>query len=272
MNSDDLKKISAIAMKNLKIKFRNWQSYLFAIGFPIFFTIIFYLVFGLDPIPGTDYRIYDLGIAGMMVYAAVFGIANAATALSQEKDTKTLLRLDTTPIGRSKIFLGTLISEFMFLVIQLLIMFTLAYGIFRLVWFEFNFGLLVFGFFLMILFGISMVGIGIIISAYAKTADSAVGISMMILLPISFLSGALMPLDFGIVYFMPPFYPFQIYKQVVVLGDNFWLDPFKVNSLDLFNAESFFGLPIWGAFLIMVAYTIIFLVIGIYLFQKKTLN
>ncbi|MHA1755794.1 MAG: ABC transporter permease [Promethearchaeota archaeon] len=272
MIKDEIGQVLAIANKNLKVKFRNWQSYLFAIGFPIFFTLIFFPVFGMDAIPGTNYHVFDLAIAGMFVYAAAFGVTNSATSLSLEKDSGTLLRLDTTPIGRTKIFLGTLVSEFIFLVVQLTIMFILAYGIFHLIWYEFNPGLLIFGYFLMILFGISMVGMGILISAYSKTADAAVGISLMIMLPIVFLSGALMPMDSWIVYFMPPFYPFQIYRQVVVLGENFWLDPFKVNALDIFNADSFFGIPIWGAFLIIIAYTIVFLIIGIYLFQKKTIS
>ena len=37
-----LEQIMAIAVKNLKLKFRNWHTYLYTLGFPIMFTLIFY--------------------------------------------------------------------------------------------------------------------------------------------------------------------------------------------------------------------------------------
>ena len=272
MIKNDISNIVAITVKNMKVKFRNWQTYLFAFGFPLFFTFIFFPIFGLDPIPGTDYRIFDLAIAGMFVYAASFGITNASTALCGEKDKGMLVRLDTTPIGRRKIFIGTLLSELVFLTLQLLMMFIIAYAILRLYWYNYDPFLLIFGFGLMLIFGFACVGIGIVISSYAKSTDVAVGISLMIVMPMVFMSGALMPLDWPIIYFMLPFYPFQIYRQVVVLGENFWFDCFKLGGIDVFNAQPFFNIPIWGAFLFTIGYTILFILVGIYLFQKKTLS
>ena len=259
-------------MKNLKIKLRNWHTYLYTLGFPIIFTLLFYFMFGgqdVDGMPG--WTVFDFAIAGMFVYAASFGTINAASAFSYEKHQGTLIRLDTTPVGRGKIFIGTLVSEAVILVIQLIIMFVLGYVVLQLRWYNTNVGLLFIGFLVMFVFGLSTLGLGIIISAYAKTQDAAVGIAMMYALPITFLSGAMVPFESVIVYAFPPFYAFQIYKQVVLMGENFWTTQLMYN--DPFNTGlGYTNIPLWGAFLIIVAFLVVTLVVGIKLFQRKTLT
>ncbi len=270
-----LDQILAIAVKNLKLKFRNWHTYLYTFGFPIMFTLIFYFALGqpFDPvIPGKeDWVIFDFGFAGMLIYTASFGTINAASAFSHEKYQGTLVRLDTTPVGRGKIFIGTLISESVTLVIMLVLMFLLGYGALGVHMHEQNVGLLFIGFLIMFIFGLSTVGLGIIISAYAKTEDAAIGLAMMYVLPITFLSGAMMPLESNLVYAFPPFYAFQAYKQVVLLGDNFWTTNLAFN--DPYNKGlGYTNIPLWGAFLIIIAFLVVTLIVGILLFQRKTLK
>jgi ABC-type transport system involved in multi-copper enzyme maturation permease subunit len=124
----ELEKITAIAVKNLKIKFRSSQTYLYSFGFPILFTFVFYFVFKSISIPG-GFNVFDLAFSSVLIYAASFGTINAAVSLTREKDRGTLMRLDTMSIGRARIFLGTLTSESVFLVIQLLLIALLGYGI-----------------------------------------------------------------------------------------------------------------------------------------------
>ncbi len=270
-----LEQIMAIAKKNLKLKFRNWHTYLYTFGFPIMFTFIFYFALG-QPLESLDprfagWKIFDFGFAGMLIYAASFGTINAASAFSHEKQVGTLVRLDTTPVGRGKIFIGTLISESVTLIIMQIIMFVLGYGALGLHMFEQNVFLLFFGFLIMLIFGLSTVGLGIIISAYAKSEDAAIGLAMMYVLPVSFMSGVLMPLESPIVYAFPPFYAFQAYKQVVLFGDNFWTTNMMQNDPYL-TGLGYTSLPLWGAFLIIVGFLVITLVLGILLFQRKTLT
>ncbi|NVM30375.1 MAG: ABC transporter permease [Candidatus Helarchaeota archaeon] len=264
--------IVAIAIKNLKIKLRNWHTYLYTLGFPIIFTILFFFMFGSQDIVGMPgWVVFDFAIAGMLVYAASFGTINAASAFSYEKHQGTLIRLDTTPVGRDNIFIGTLVSEAFLLIIQLIIMFILGYAVMGLKWHNNNMGLLLIGFLIMFIFGLSTLGLGIIISAYAKTEDAAVGIAMMYALPITFLSGAMVPFDSPIVYAFPPFYAFQIYKQVVLLGENFWTTNLMFN--DPYNTGlGYTSIPLWGAFLIIIAFLAVTILIGILLFQRKTLK
>ncbi|MHA2225789.1 MAG: ABC transporter permease [Candidatus Hodarchaeales archaeon] len=266
----ELRQIIAISTKNLKIKFRSYQTYLYAFGFPILFTFIFYFVFKSIEVPG-GFNVFDLAFSSVLIYAASFGTINAAVSLTNEKHRGTLIRLDTTTIGRTKIFLGTLLSESVFLVIQLLVIIFLGYGLLGVQWHQRNLFLLVVGLIIVFLFGISTLGIGIVISAYAKTADSATGISMCYVMPILFLSGILIPFESPIVYIFPPFWANQLYQQIVILGDNMLIDFVRFNSLSLFEAN-FSLIPLWGAVLIILVITAFSLTFGILLFQRKTMS
>ncbi|MBN2152950.1 MAG: ABC transporter permease [Candidatus Lokiarchaeota archaeon] len=262
--------VLAIASKNLRIKMRTPQTFIFSFGFPIMFTLMFYFAFGTNEImPG--WTIYDTAISGMMIYAASFGTSSAATSLSDEKQHGTLLRLDTTPVGRSRLFVGTLLSEAVFMVIQLGIMVVLAYGVLGLRWHDYDAGRLVAGYLIMLVFGLSTIGVGIIISAYAKSVDAAVGISMMYIMPVIFLSGAMTPFASEVQYFLPPFWANALYRQVVVLGHDFWTGAVQATSTNPF-VEEFLPVPLWGAMLIVLAFLVATTALGIKLFQKKTLT
>jgi ABC-type transport system involved in multi-copper enzyme maturation permease subunit len=269
MNHTSLDMILAIATKNLKIKYATYQTYLYTIGFPLMFTLLFYFIFGNQEAFG-GFKVFDFSISGMIIYAASFGTISAALSLTQEKQRGTLLRLDTTPVGRDKIFLGTLLSEATFLVIQMLIMFVLGYAVLGLKWHHNDPVLLLFGFLIAFFFGLSTLGLGIIISAFAKTADSALGISMVYAMMSVFISGALVPFQSPVVYCFPPFYANMIYRQIVVLGDNFWTSTLRFADMQMTPDPN--GIPLWGAFLILLAFLLATLIIGIKLFQRKTLT
>ena len=266
----EIQQISAIAVKNLKIKFRSYQTYLYAFGFPLLFTFIFLFVFKAIEVPG-GYNVFDLAFSSVLIYAASFGTINAAVSLTSEKHRGTLMRLDTTPIGRTKIFIGTLLSESVFLAIQLLLMVFLGYGFLGVRFHQQNLLLLIIGLILIFIFGISTLGIGIVISAYAKTADAATGISMCYVMPVLFLSGIFIPFDSPIVYFFPPFWVNQIFQQVVMLGDDLLTDSFRYHSLNIFSSE-FTVIPLWGAIVIIIITTLVSLYGAIILFQRKTLS
>ncbi|MEX2681691.1 MAG: ABC transporter permease [Candidatus Sigynarchaeota archaeon] len=262
--------VTAVAWKNFIIKMRTPQTYIFSFGFPVMFTLMFYFTFGqMETAPG--WTVFDTGISGMLIYAASFGTSSAATTFAEEKQKGTLVRLDTTPVGRARIFLGSLLSEAVFMVIQLCIMLVLAYGVLGLKWHDSNAALLVAGFAIMFIFGLSTIGIGIIISAYAKSVDAAVGMSMMYIMPVIFLSGSMNPFASEIQYFMPPYWANALYRQVVVLGKDFWSGFVQVTSTNPF-VDEYLPVPLWGAFLIIVAILAVTLVAGIKLFQRKTLS
>ncbi|MFX0185205.1 MAG: ABC transporter permease [Candidatus Hodarchaeota archaeon] len=266
----DFQIINAIAIKNLKIKLRNNQTYLYSFGFPLLFTILFYVIFKPISVTVRGITVFDMAVSGMLIYTASFGTINAATSLTIEKERLTLTRLDTTPVGRARIFVGTLLSESAFLIVQLVLMFAISYGILGAQWYNNNLNLLLLGFLIIFIFGLSTLGIGIIISAYAKSANAAVGFSMMYVMPILFLSGSIIPYESPIVYLCPPFWVNQLYQQVIILGDDLWSDALRLNAQNIFQAD-FSILPLWGSLVIILFIFLATIFIGIKLFQKKTL-
>ena len=259
------RKSIVIAIKNIKEKFRSWQAIFFGMGFPIMFTIIFYFMFHeIDPETGID--VYSYAVPGMITYAACMGTTSAAIVFTNDKSTGILERLDTMPTGRKNIFLGALISESAFLTVQILVMFILSYGI--LGQYYVGFFELFIGFLVSLLFGVLSVGIGIIIASFSKNAEVADGIALTFVMPVIFASGAMVPFESPIVYFMPPYWAKQIYLQFTVLGDGLTSNLYSSSMIGYTATET--SIPIWGGILILIGMTFLFIFIGIKLFQKKT--
>ncbi|MFX0012000.1 MAG: ABC transporter permease [Candidatus Hermodarchaeota archaeon] len=254
-----------IAIKNIKDKIRHWQYIFFSLGFPIMFTIMFYFIFGLEETP-SGFTYFDFGFSGMIMYAIGLGTMNAAISFAGERNSGMLTRLDTMPTGRKNIFLGALISESLFLMFQIIIMFLMGYIILGL-YFK---GLLelFFGFLVAMLFGISSVGLGIIIASISKNVQVANAFSLVVFMILIFLSGSLVPFESPIVYFTPPYWAKQIYLQLTIFGDG--LNNNLYSSTFIGSSAKLIPIPIWGGLLIVLGYTIVFILLGVLIFQKKT--
>ncbi len=258
-------KAAQIAIKNLKDKLRHWQYLFFALLLPIMFTIMFYFMLGTEKDP-TGRSNFDYGFPGMIIYAIGIGTMNAAIMFAQDKKSGMLTRLDTMPTGRKNLFLGALISESLFLMLQIAIMFVFGYVILGL-YFEGPLELF-FGFLIAVLFGISAVGLGIMIASISKTVEIANAFSLLVFMLLIFLSGSLMPFESPIVYFTPPFWAKQIFLQLTVLGHGL-NDSLYSSSLIGAGAEAL-PITLLGGLLIVVAFSIGFTLLGILIFQKKT--
>lgn len=258
-------KAIVIAIINIKEKLRSWQSIFFSMGFPIMFILIFYFMFHkIDPVSQID--IYSYSIPGMVIYATSMGTNNAAIVFANHKGSGMLERMDTMPTRRKNIFLGTLLSESIFLSLQILVMFLMGYVVLG----QYFIGgwELILGFLVSLLFGILSVGIGIIIASVSKNAEIANGISLTYGMPVIFASGALVPFESKLVYFMPPYWAKQIYLQVTVLGDGLKDHLFSSSLIGVTATDS--GIPIWVGILILIGLTILFNALGVWIFQKKT--
>ncbi len=254
-----------IALRNIKDKLRTWESIFFNMGFPIMFTIIFYLIFHeIDPNTGID--IFSYSLPGMIIYATSFGTSSAAIVFANERGTGMLERIDTTPAGRKNVILGIITSESLFLTLQIFVMFILGYLIMDL---HFEGPLELFlGFFVTLLFGILCVGVGICIASVARTIEVANGMSLAISMPILFASGCLVPFESAVVYFTPPYWAKQIYLQITMYGDGLTDNLYSGSFIGTESVET--SMPIWGGLLILLFLTALFIYLGIKLFQKKT--
>lgn len=254
-----------IAIKNFKDKIRHWQYVFFSLGLPIMFTIMFYFMLGTEELPSGK-TAFDYSFPGMITYATAIGTMNAAIMFAGEKGSGMLSRLDTMPTGRKNMFLGALISESVFLSLQIIIMFVIGYAILGL-YFESPLALL-FGFLIAVLFGISSVGLGIIIASMSKTVEIANAFSLLFFMILIFLSGSLMPFDSPIVYFTPPFWAKQVFLQIVVMGHGLGENLYSSSLIG--SSAEIIPISLLGGLLIVVSYTIVFIIIGIIVFQKKT--
>jgi ABC-2 type transport system permease protein len=255
-----------ISIKNFKDKIRHWQYLFFSLLLPIMFTVMFYFILGNEEDPSTGLTGFDYGFPGMVIYAVGIGTTNAAIIFSQERKSGMLSRLDTMPTGRKNMFLGALISESIFLTLQIFIMFFVGYVILGL--YVVNLVSLLLGFLITIIYGISVVGLGIMIASVSKTVEVANAFSLVVYMLLIFLSGSLMPFESPVVYFTPPYWAKQIFLQLTVLGDGF-NDSLYSSSL-IGQGAKVLPITLWGGFLIVCAYTIVFTLLGILLFQKKT--
>ncbi|TET60825.1 MAG: ABC transporter permease [Promethearchaeota archaeon] len=254
-----------ISIKNLKDKLRHWQYMFFSLLLPIMFTLMFYFMFGHEEDP-TGRTGFDYGFPGMIMYAIGMGTMNAAIMFAQDKSSGMLNRLDTMPTGRKNMFLGALISESLFLMFQIVIMFIIGYAILGL-YYEGPLELF-FGFLIAVLFGISAVGLGIIIASISKNVEVANAFSLLVYMLLIFLSGSLMPFESPIVYFTPPYWAKQIFLQLTVLGHG--LNDNLYNSSLIGAGAVTIPITLFGGLLIVVMYTIVFIILGIIVFQKKT--
>jgi ABC-type transport system involved in multi-copper enzyme maturation permease subunit len=249
-----------IAIKNIKDKLRHWQYMVFSLGFAVMFTLMFYFFLGREE--------FQYGFPGMIIYTTAAGTTSAAISFAVDKTSGMLERLDTMPTGRKNLFLGALLSETFMVSLQIFIMFILGYGVLQ-VPYEGLFELVI-GFFIAVLFGISSVGVGIIISGMAKTPEIANAISLFYYMPVLFLSGSLWPFESPIVFFTPPYWAKQIFLQITVVGDGL-LDPLYSSSfIGPTGTAQTIPITLLGGLLIVCAFTVAFIAIGIIIFQKKT--
>ena len=230
----------------------------FSLGFAVMFTLLFYFFLGREA--------FQYGFPGMIIYTTAAGTTSAAISFAVDKTSGMLERLDTMPTGRKNLFLGALLSETFMISLQIIIMFILGYGILQ-VPYKGLYELFI-GFFIAVLFGISSVGIGIIISGMVKTPEIANAVALFYYMPILFLSGSLWPFESPIVFFTPPYWAKQIFLQITVLGDGL-LDPLYNSSLIGSTAQQI-PISLLGGLLIVVAFAAVFILLGIIIFQKKT--
>jgi ABC-type transport system involved in multi-copper enzyme maturation permease subunit len=77
-----------------------------------------------------------------------------------------------------------------------------------------------------------------------------------------------MPFDSPIVYFTPPFWAKQVFLQIVVMGHGLGENLYSSSLIG--SSAEVIPISLLGGLLIVIAYTIVFIIIGIIIFQKKT--
>jgi ABC-2 type transport system permease protein len=158
------------------------------------------------------------GIMAMTVMMSV--MTGLPVAISQEKEVGTLDGMMVAPINRLSIILGKTLGQTARGLIQGVIILALAVGLFGVTIQGSIF--LVFGLLLLGVF--SFVGIGIVITSFAKDQETATMLMMTLMFPMMFLSGVFFPIQQMPWYMqdiskvLPLTYAAQALRKVMVLG------------------------------------------------------
>ena len=137
------------------------------------------------------YRFIEFFIPGIIAMAvmtaSLFGTVNLNTELRQKG---VIRKLSTTPITRTDWILSNMLYQFILAVISTMAMLLVSYAVFH-VSLQINAWLPVF----IVLDVFTFVGIGMILTRFAKEAQSAAAAANAIMFPMMFLSGSFFPIE-----------------------------------------------------------------------------
>ncbi len=190
---------------------------------------------------------------GMIIYGLMILIPTLVRTMTKDKETGFLARLRTTPMRAGDFLLGYYLPMALVAIIQIIIYLVVAFPMgLRAVG---NLGL-AFGFFF--LCGLCCLGFGLIIGSLARSEAQGEPICWIFLIPMAMLSGAWFPVEgmhpalLWLAKLFPFYYACEASRHVISLGTSF-----SMVLTDL---------------LILVVWTLISFALGVFLFQRRSLQ
>ena len=189
---------------------------------------------------------------GILSFALLlFMILTVTGGFTKERLTGTLYRVKVTSTSKSEMMIGYLLGNSLIALVQSALL--LAISVF---FFQIHIvGNILLLFFILFIYAMSCVGLGIFASTFAKNELQAFQFIPLLLIPSMFFSGFLFPINsFPIVfqyvsYFIPMTYSIRISRAIMING--FGLDMFFID------------------FLVMLLLTLVFLVLAVVVFKMK---
>ena len=168
------------------------------------------------------YRFIEFFVPGIIAMSvmtlSLFGTVNLNTELRQKG---VIRKLSTTPITRTDWILSNILYQFILAVISTMAMLVVSYAVFS-VSLHINAWLPVF----IVLDVFAFVGIGMILTRFAKEAESAAAAANAISFPMMFLSGSFFPLEMmpgfmqTVARILPLYYVNEGLRASMVFGDH----------------------------------------------------
>jgi len=234
----------------MKLFLRRKDDLFWTLAFPLFFIILFGLMYQDMVWEDFGLRAIEYILPGIIVMALMTsGIMATASGFVEEREKGVYRRLSLTPLKRHTILGGQLIQRYVVILVQtvlLLVVGALAFdiqisGSLLWIWLVVTMGALCF------------LSIGFLLTGLIKTARAANGISMVVFFMLMFLGGIYFPNDL-----MPDF--LRIFSDVLP----------STNLNDVFRAVMITGLGIgevWRELLIVGGWCIGSLVLAVRLFR-----
>ena len=199
-----------------------------------------------------DLRPIDSLGPGILSFALLlFMILTVTGGFTRERLTETLYRVKVTSTSKSEMMIGYLLGNSLIALVQSALLLAISILFFQ-IHIMGNIFLL---FFILFIYAMSCVGLGIFASTFARNELQAFQFIPLLLIPSMFFSGFLFPINsFPVVfqyvsYFIPMTYSIRISRAIMING--FGLDMFLMD------------------FLTMIILTLIFLVLAIVVFKMK---
>jgi ABC-2 type transport system permease protein len=168
-----------------------------------------------------DFSYFDFIAPGIMAMTVMMSVMTGLpAAISQEREVGTLDGMMVAPISRLSVIVGKTLAQMARGILQgvlILVLATLLFGVTVHGSIFLVFGLLLLGVF-------SFVGLGVVLTSFAKDQETAVMLMTTIMFPMMFLSGVFFPIEQmpwfmqAISQFLPLTYVADSLRKVMVLG------------------------------------------------------
>jgi ABC-2 type transport system permease protein len=156
----------------------------------------------------------------MMAQFSIAGLIGAATLLVEERKSRSLQRLLTTPISKAQILIGHYLAMFILIFAQMMML--IAFGqLFLQLDYASQWGATLL---LAVAASMSVAGLGLLIGALSKTQENAIVLSLVPMFVLSGLGGAWVPLEFTsetvqtIGHFTPVAWVMDGFKTILARG------------------------------------------------------
>ena len=227
-----------LTLKNLKMMFRDRIQWLWLLGYPVIFILLFAFAFG----PG----VFNIMAPAAILIGPLVLISQLASHFAEEKESGAMRRLATTPVSRKTILISGMTAQLIIGAVQIVLLLVLSVVFGAKIDPGANIGLL---FLIPFLSCFTSLGFGLLLASFIKTSSSAGALAWFIILPLQIIGGLTTsePLIAG----FPTSFAVDAMRKVMTYG----LTSFDAIGLDLL------GVVAWG---------LITTVVGIILFQRKT--
>ena len=181
-----------VILKRNLFRFRRQPEML--IGYtiqPIMFVLLFVYVFGGSIQTGMDYE--DFLIPGILVQNITFGGALTAVGLVEDLNKGLIDRFRSLPMARSAVLFGRTLADVVVNLLGAIIIIVVG----LIVGFRFSSTVpeVLYGMFLLLLFGYAFSWVFALCGLYSSSAETAQQIGFILLFPLTFISSAFVPVE-----------------------------------------------------------------------------
>jgi len=145
-----------------------------------------------DEAISVEFNVMNFMVVGTLTYAVSIIIFSATASIAKERDKGLFSRLRTTPMSTMDFLAGGLMSQLVVSLVQTASVFAVSYlvGFNPMGATDLDKALnMLAAFVTALILAVACVGVGLVIAAFAKNEDQAVGVSWFIIIPMMFLSG-----------------------------------------------------------------------------------